>query len=203
MMHNPLDEQLEDARKSLWSNDFLGYKFEMLNLAVLKKHGYGKYITYKNPKDPSQWKRKKGVGVDLIITMLGFVFYIEESFCTHNYPYRQNWFTKCRLPRFSTYKSDNKHIRVLLTNKPQNFSSVTQQAKQNNIIITTLNQLLTRLRKLASIIKHRQSNSILDYTLSDTLDYVYAVDSTSVVGISREQLQSLIQHLSHYVRNHS
>ena len=167
----------------------------MLNLETLKQHEYGKYITYHNPKQPRRWKRKKGVGVDLIIEILGLVFYIEMSYCSHSYPYRVNWFNKCRVPRFAKCKSDSKHYRIVLTNKSENFNPCRSQSKSNNIIVTTLSQLETRLHRLvrmARIIKHCSFNRLIAAYM------VYACDVDSGISVTREQLESLRDHLGEF-----
>ena len=145
------NELIEQAQQTLWSRDFLGYNFEMGNIEVLKKHGLYKYVVYRNPKNPILWKKKKGMGVDMVLKRNGYAVYVEESFCGSEYPYRKNWFEKCRLPRFKGYRSDAYHIKVILTNKPRNFESVKQLAKQHEIRILTIRGLLRLIRRLSEV----------------------------------------------------
>jgi len=123
----------------------------MGNIEVLKKHGLYKYVVYRNPKNPMLWKKKKGMGVDMVLKRNGYAVYVEESFCGSEYPFRKNWFEKCRLPRFKGYRSDAYHIKVILTNKPRNFESVKQLAKQHEIRILTVNGLLRLIRSLTEV----------------------------------------------------
>lgn len=144
-----LDQLLTEAESYLWSRDFKGYKNEMTNIEVFKDKGLYKYVKHRNPKNPKLWKKKKGLGVDMVIKCndthnYEYVFYIEESYCNSEYYYREAWFRKCRLPRFRNYPdSDRFHYKIILTNKPQNFKGVEHLAIENQITILNLNQLLT------------------------------------------------------------
>lgn len=143
-----LGKLFEEAEKVLAIRDFLGYQFEMGNIEVLKKYKLYKYVVFRNPKQPHLWKRQKGKGVDMVIKVGGYALYIEDSFCSHDYYYRSDWFIKCRLKRFENYRSDSRHIRLILTNKPRNFRGVNQLAQANGIQIITINGLLQKLRDI-------------------------------------------------------
>jgi len=143
-----MNEDFELAEHTLGIKDYLGYSLEMANIEVLKKHGLYKYVVYRNPKNPFLWKRKKGFGVDMVLKVNDVAFYVEESFCQHDYSYRERWFTECRLTRFSKYPlSDNWHMRILLTNRLHNFNGVSDLAKKHGIQIMSINDLLTTIRK--------------------------------------------------------
>ena len=158
------NEWCEQAQKILWSRDLLGYNFEMPNIEVLKKSGLYKHVVYRNPENPRLWKRKRGVGVDMIIKIGYYTFYIEESFCSKDYYYRRRWFEGCRLPRFKGYPNDKLHLHIILTNKPRNFDSVKDLAKEHGIQIMDLNDLLTLIRsstKPPDFVLHNLVNSLL------------------------------------------
>jgi len=183
---------IEEARQTLWSRDFEGYDFEMGNIEVLRKHKLYKYVVYRNPKKPRLWKKKKGIGVDMVIKVGYYTFYIEESFCGADYHYRRKWFEKCRLPRFESYPNDKLHRHIILTNKPRNFNPVKDPAKEHDIQIMNINGLLTLIRS---------STKPPDFVVKNLLEYVkeLEVNSSSIrsVGSSSTSLVSLDELKAH------
>jgi len=149
------NEWVEQAQRTLWSRDFSGYSHEMANIEVLKKHGLYKYVVYRNPKNPRLWKRKKGVGVDMVVKVGDHAVYVEESFCSKPYYYRLSWFIESRLKRFEHYPNDSFHHWVIWTNKPQNFQNEAIQkiCNQKNIKIVNTNGILKLIYKLIQQIK--------------------------------------------------
>jgi len=141
-----MNEHFEEAKQILASKDLLGYNFEMSNIEVLKKYKLYTYVKFRNPKKPRLWKRKKGVGVDMVIKIGYMTYYLEDSFCSKEYYYRKNWFLKCRLPRFHNYPSNETHVKIIWTNKPQNFESVKDLAETFHIQIMSTNQILNLIR---------------------------------------------------------
>jgi len=129
---------------TLGFKDLLGYNFEMGNLEVLKSHNLFKHVNFCNSSNQWQWKTKIGKGVDLVMKIEPYTLYIEESYCGSDYKYRQLWFEKCRIPRFFNYPHDKYHVHIVLTNKPNNFSSVKTRIK-----IMDINALLHYISKLA------------------------------------------------------
>lgn len=104
--------------------DTLGYNFEMSNIEAIKGSGYGKYIRFTNPSNTWAWKRKREIGVDMVIGLGTDIYYVEESFCSYSYKLSQSWFDQCRLPRFRDYPNNTTHHHVILTNRPENFSGL-------------------------------------------------------------------------------
>lgn len=129
----------------LASLDYQGYSFEMDNIEVFRSHGLYRYIKYRNPKNPVLWKRTKKMGVDMVIKVGNFTFYVEIRFNSTDYKQRTKWFYDSCLPRFKNYPADNTHIRLLLTNKPNNYSSVQSELQTNAIRVVTINELLSLL----------------------------------------------------------
>lgn len=162
------NELIEQAQQTLWSRDFLGYSFEMGNIEVLKKHGLYKFVKYRNPKKPYSWKRKKGIGVDMVLKVHDYTVYVEESYNGSSYPYRKSWFKESRLPRFKGYPRDEFHLWVLLTNKPRNFNSIKELAEEHETQIMNINGLLKLVRNLIKKSTER-SFTIPSSTLSDYL----------------------------------
>jgi hypothetical protein len=118
--------------------DTLGYNFEMDNIECLKGNGYGKYIKFANPSNTWAWKRKRELGVDMVIGLGEDIYYIEESFCSYDYKLSQSWFDNCRLPRFRDYPCNQQHHHIILTNRPQNFAGLVVGSVQ----IVTISWLL-------------------------------------------------------------
>jgi len=87
-----------------------------------------------------------GMGVDLIMVIGAVTLYTEESWCSHDYSYRQAWWNKCRVQRFNQYVSDKHHIHVVLTNRPQNFRGVSTGV----IRLLSISQLLGLVHSLLS-----------------------------------------------------
>jgi hypothetical protein len=110
----------------------------MSNIDVIKGNGYGKYIRYANPSNTWAWKRKREIGVDMVIGLGTDIYYIEESFCSYNYKLSQSWFDQCRLPRFRDYPDDQTHHHIILTNHPENFAGLVI----GSILIVTISWLL-------------------------------------------------------------
>lgn len=128
---------------TLGFKDLLGYNFEMNNLEVLKSHKLLKHVNFCNSSNQWQWKTKIGHGVDLVLKIEPFTLYIEESYCSHDYKYRQSWFERDRNPRFANYPNDKYHVHVILTNKPNNFSTIKTHKR-----IMDINALLHYISKL-------------------------------------------------------
>jgi hypothetical protein len=128
-----------------------GMTFEADNLEVLKSEGLLKYVTFHNPVT-SLWNYIRhsgsGMGVDLIMVIGAFTLYIEESFCSHVYPYRQRWWNKCRAQRFNQYVSDRYHRQIVLSNFPENFKGV----NTGSIILYSLTTLLALIRSLLTLL---------------------------------------------------
>lgn len=121
--------------------DTLGYNFEMSNIEAIKGNGFGKYIRYTNPSNTWAWKRKRELGVDMVIGLGTDIYYVEESFCSYSYKLSQSWFDQCRLPRFRDYPDDQHHHHVILTNHPENFTGLVV----GSILIVTISWLLSVL----------------------------------------------------------
>lgn len=127
--------------------DEMGFNNEVANLEVLKSNGYGKSVKFHNPTNKWQWKRHIGQGVDLVMEFAGTTYYIEESYCDHDYSYRVRWFYQCRLPRFRDVpESDTTHQRVILTNRARNFLAISWLLSKFNILLLTMGMLLSLLR---------------------------------------------------------
>jgi hypothetical protein len=124
-----------------------GRSFELNNLEVIKSEGLAKYVTFHNPLT-SLWNYMRhsgeGMGVDLIMVIGMFTLYIEESFCSHHYSYRQRWWDKCRAVRFKQYMSDSRHIHIVLTNITDNFRKVSTGVIQ----LLDVTKLLSLIRSL-------------------------------------------------------
>lgn len=121
--------------------DTLGYNFEMSNIECLKGNGYGKYIRFANPSNTWAWKRKREIGVDMVLGLGEDTYYIEESYCSYRYNLSQSWFDACRLPRFRDYPSDINHHHIILTNMPENFAGVNVGV----VLVVTITWLLSLL----------------------------------------------------------
>lgn len=151
-----LTEQEEEKRggfiaeyKMGWK-DQMGYDFELKEvLPRLEENGLGEHLTYHNPIDPYEWAHTKTVGVDLILEVGKFIFYVEVSFCSRNYPYRRKWFEKCRIPRFDNCPKPSEYVYwIVLTNRPENFNSVKNLAKEFSIRIMSIDNLISLLTNL-------------------------------------------------------
>lgn len=205
---------LKSNEHDLGIKDFLGYSFEMSNIEVLKKHGLYKHVVFRNFKNPHLWKRQKGFGVDMVLKVNDVSVYIEESYCQHDYAYRTSWFEKCRLARFSKYPlSDNWHMRILLTNKPNNFNGVSDLAKNYGIQIMSINDLLKFARSLLacsnSLLSGNSvsSNCLLDYcsyhcnsntTKSlNNINNVYAYEEQLDKLLSQDQITTIEEAFRH------
>lgn len=128
------------------TRDVQGFSFEMTNLEVLRAHGYTKFVTFHNPSDMFRWKRQIGRGVDVVLSIDGVTYYIEESFCSHDYSYRASWFFKSRLERFrNTPESDSTHKRILLTNRWKNFEGISKLLSRFGLLLLTIDMLLSLL----------------------------------------------------------
>ena len=184
------NELIEQAQQTLWSRDFLGYSFEMGNIEVLKKHGLYEYVKYRNPKKPYSWKRKKGIGVDMVLKVHGYTVYIEESYNGSSYPYRKSWFEKSRLPRFKGYPRDEFHLWVLLTNKTRNFNSVKELAEEHETQIMNINGLLKLIRNLIKKSTER-SFTIPSNTLSNYLGPNSSNTVTVRVGVQSNKSKQI------------
>ena len=130
--------------------DKLGYEFEIKKvLPKLEECGLGEYITYHNDVDPYEWTHTKRIGVDLILEIGKFKFFVEASYCSKKYYYRRKWFEKCRIPRFEGFPKPNESVYwIVLTNRPENFNSVKNLAEEFSINIMSIDNLLTLIANL-------------------------------------------------------
>ena len=147
----------------LASRDLLGYNFECENLAILRVNKLTDYIKFHNPLNKRAWKRHKEKGVDLVIKVNGYTYYIEESYQSGPYDYKRSWFKKCRIPRFKGYRHDNKNIWVNLPSRPESFSRVLSLSNQVGIITLSITQLIDKIK--SHIVK-----PIVPNTLNRSLD---------------------------------
>lgn len=146
--------------------DELGYNFEMSNIECLKGNGFGKYIKYANPSNTWAWKRKREIGVDMVLQLGEDTYYIEESFCSYSYKLSQSWFDQCRRPRFRDYPNDATHHHIILTNHPENFSGVSGATivGDSSAVVTgvtmvvTVNWLLRLIRNYDTTILRTTNN---------------------------------------------
>jgi len=131
--------------------DQIGYDYEIKEvLPKLEKAGLRKYVTYHNPIDPFEWSHTKTVGVDFELEIGIYKLYVEASYCKTPYPYRRKWFTDCRIPRFRDCPKPSEYVQwIILTNKPENFNSVKELAKEFSITILSIDDLLTLVNNLS------------------------------------------------------
>jgi len=154
-----LNQLFERAEKELWSRDYLGYTFEMRNIEVLRQYGFYKFLDYHNPKEPYAWKRKKKVGVDMILKVHDYTIYVEETYNSARYYFRRKWFDDSRIPRFKGFPHDNFHLWIVLTNRPRNFNSVKEYAENLGIQIVNINGLFSLIRDLINKTLERISST--------------------------------------------
>jgi len=164
--------------KILSSRDKLGFNFEMSNLEGLRQHHLYRYVKFRNPKNPYAWKQKIGDGLDLVLKIGDYTLYLEESFCSSSYPYRQAWFNKSRLVRFKNYpKPDKFHLYLLLTNLPENFEHV----NTHNIQVINYSQLIQLINNLVNT----TTNLITNTTNRHTIKSVYGITNNIVTSYIR------------------
>ncbi len=148
--------------------DQKGYDFEMELLRSLKDAGLGEFIVYHNPVEPYEWAHTKTVGVDFQLKIGKFRFYVEASYCDTPYHYRRRWFTKCRVARFRDCpKPDSTTSWVLVTNRPENFNSVSDLSQEYSITILPIQQLITLITTITNNETDTNRQTIHEY------EYVY------------------------------
>ena len=91
--------------------------------------------------------------MDLVFKVGKIWIYVEEAFCSRDYYFRNKWFNDSRLPRFlGKYPfPDKNHLWVILTNKPENFDSISKQAESWGIKILDIQGLIKLIKKLEKI----------------------------------------------------
>jgi hypothetical protein len=148
-----------------------GFSGEVDSYHQILQYGYAENLTFHNNLNYKDWKHKLQKGVDFILETEFFVFLIENSYCSYNYPYRTQWFLDSRVPRFEhalQYQQEHlRHgkpiIRIILTNRPQNFKSVQQIAESKRISVmdvkTLINYIDYTTNLLSTITNSNNSNN--------------------------------------------
>jgi hypothetical protein len=147
------DSRYLEAQRLLAIKDLLGYNNEMqiierLIIAGLYRKTKHIGITYRNPKNPYYWKRQKANGVDLVFRIGELNIYIEMGFSSKPYKMQAPWFFKNRLPRYRFYKADSLHIRLYVTNRPENLSEIQNLFQKYGIAIMDVKGLIGYLQQL-------------------------------------------------------
>jgi len=130
--------------------DKIGYLWEMSVLEELRDKKLYKYVKYRNPKNPQKWKKTKKKGVDIVLKIGCFTFYLECRFKTKRRIYRYKWFRKTVKPRFKEYPQDMYHFHIVLTNRPSDFEHVEPLLKENRIFVFDLATFTVLIKKLAN-----------------------------------------------------
>jgi hypothetical protein len=160
----------------LKGTDKAGYDFEFEALDRLDLNGFGRFITYHNPRDQYQWKRTREQGIDARIEICEYSLDIEFSWLGADYWYRQKWFIDSRIPRFRySQNSNHYHLNTIVTNRPHNYDSVRWLAYQScgGIFILSLEELLEVLRGI--LVRNR-----LRYNTSIRVNNDYVMDSDRI-----------------------
>lgn len=151
----------------LTDREQLGFNFEVSTLECLKGLGYSKYVTYHNPTLAFQWLRKKGFGVDLVLTLGKDVYYIEEKFMTYDYKVSPSSYENDTLARFKGLPRGANYHHLVLTNRPQNYSSVTRA-----VFFSTINLNLDLL-----VVN-------LDYIICLVRDYLVSITDSNLTELA-------------------
>lgn len=175
--------------------DQQGYDYEMENYEILKNRAkeYGFKILFHNPEKPHLWKRTKEQGIDKKLEVktrdgIPYMFYIEESYQSHEYYYRKAWFEKCRVPRFRNVPRSRFNIRIILTNKPSNMYGIRPIAKKHGIRhifnMSALIDYINRIRNL-NFYSHIHNTNIIPNnsivsTSNRTTNNVYAYSEENI-----------------------
>lgn len=155
--------QENDVTYKMGWKDEMGYNHEIHEvLPKLVEVGYGQYIINHNPTDYYEWAHTRTIGVDLEMQISSYKLCIEISYCSKQYYYRREWFTKCRVPRFRDCPKPDSHTYwIILTNMPENFNPVQEIAAEYSISIMGLNQLISLIAKLQSNINNNNLSNII------------------------------------------
>ena len=137
--------------------DKLGFEWEMVVLEVLRQKGFYKYVKFRNSKEPFKWKRQKQKGVDIVLKIGCFVFYIECRYQSKPRIYRFAWFDRTVVPRFKGYPQDMYHFNVILTNRPSNFEHVESKLKEKGYFVFDLQTFIVLLKHLENWLKYPQA----------------------------------------------
>jgi len=187
-----LEDYIPEATKSK------GFSGEIKSYSQFLRYGLSEFIVYKNSlEDYEEWKHTLQKGVDFIIETPHIIYLVENAYCSYHYTYRTSWFLKSRVPRFEhalsyqrQYLNGKPIIRIVLTNKPENFKLVTPLAESHGIFIMDVNTLISYIDYLNNILNtnntsnnvyssenNRESNAVLDLLMGVVCGYNISVNS--------------------------
>ena len=161
--------------------DEIGYNSEYSLFKVFQHAKVSKYLTYHNPWNKHMWKRQIGNGYDFQFTVGQTVIEVENKHCNANYPIRKQWFLDSVLPRFK-HEANKFHIRVLLCNRPKNYSSVRAENFAAQIRTLNTHQLIELIQYLSTV----------DYTVSHNSTINHQLEQQRVTSIEYAKIRSQI-----------
>jgi len=144
-----------------------GFSGEIDSFNQFLQYGYAESLTFHNSLDYEDWKHTLQKGVDFILETPHFIFLIENAYCSYNYTYRTQWFLDSRVPRFEhalEYQQEFlKHgkpiIRIILTNRPQNFSLVQPLAESKGIFVMDVKTLISYIDYTINVLSTLTNNN--------------------------------------------
>lgn len=98
-------------------------------------------------------KKTRGKGVDLILEIGEFTFYVEVRLNTYKYLYRRKWFHRTVVPHFKKCPHDYYNRHIVLTPLPEIYNTVKDLAKKFCVKIMNFTRLVSYLKGFVTFTK--------------------------------------------------